>query len=115
MVDGKSNVCICFIFVFRVAYILGSCVETVNPLCMKNSQQFAFQIVLQLLVLLYPFTCFLLGGNRNCNTEVVQCAATLNARLVKNKMYFYFSFSKKNHPLGSLLQVFTLVNKHNVV
>jgi len=38
--------------------------------------------------LLYPVTCFVLGGNVNRYTEVVQSAATLNARLVKNKMWY---------------------------
>jgi len=64
---------------------------------------------------------FVSFGEVKCNKDVVQSTAALNTVLVKKIMwYFSFIFPSMNHPqLGHLeskvLQVFTVVKKHNVV
>ena len=104
MFDGKYICHICFIFLLRVAYFLGSFVDCKSIYITPKIQHFRMACSLIFIISSYSLvsllSCFIGRGSRKRNTEEVQIAWTLNVMLFKNVMCFLsFSSLSMNHPL----------------
>jgi len=117
MFDDKCSCYICFIYVLRIAYNLGSCVQCKSIYIIELPTFYASEWLSTFNFVICFF--FIWWGERNCSTVVVQNSMAFNTVLIKNMMWhLYFRCSQHEQStllsvirLGSLPQVFRVVKK----